>query len=111
MKKILVSLLGLVSINVSAQSNVSQNPFGLVYQGAIAKNEPGKVNIRPVKYHNSNGIEISANVYTPADYNENRQYPAIVVAHPNGGVKEQVAGLYAQLLAERGYITIEAFAQ
>ena len=80
----------------------------MVYRAAIARNEPGKVNIRSVKYHNSNGIEISANVYTPADYNENRQYSAIVVAHPNGGVKEQVAGLYAQLLAEQGYITIAA---
>ena len=32
----------------------------------------------------------------------------MVVAHPNGGVKEQVAGLYAQRLAEQGYITITA---
>jgi fermentation-respiration switch protein FrsA (DUF1100 family) len=32
----------------------------------------------------------------------------VVVAHPNGGVKEQVAGLYAQRLAEQGYITITA---
>lgn len=31
-----------------------------------------------------------------------------MVAHPNGGVKEQVAGLYAQRLAEQGYITITA---
>ncbi len=31
-----------------------------------------------------------------------------MVAHPNGGVKEQVAGLYAQLLAQQGYITIAA---
>lgn len=53
-----------------------------------------------------NGIKIAANVYTPAGYDAAKSYPAIVVAHPDGGVKEQVAGLYAQRLAELGYITI-----
>ena len=37
-----------------------------------------------------------------------KKYPTVVVAHPNGCVKEQVAGLYAQRLAEQGYITITA---
>lgn len=82
-----------------------QNPFTLAYGGAIAKNEPGKVNIHPVKYR-LGGLDIAANVYTPANYDPKKKYPAIVVAHPNGGVKEQVAGLYAQRLAEQGYITI-----
>ena len=82
-----------------------QNPFGLVYRGAITKNEPGKVNIHPVRYK-LGGLDIAANVYTPANHDPGRTYPAIVVAHPNGGVKEQVAGLFAQRLAEQGYITI-----
>jgi uncharacterized protein len=83
------------------------NPFGLVYDGAITENISGKVNIQPVTYQ-LNGIKIAANVYTPANFNSNKKYPAIIVAHPNGGVKEQTAGLYAQNLAEQGYITIAA---
>ncbi|WP_429145995.1 alpha/beta hydrolase [Aeromonas rivipollensis] len=84
-----------------------QNPFTLAYEGAITENIQGRVNLHPVKY-DLHGIQIAANVYTPADYDPAKTYPAVVVAHPNGGVKEQVAGLYAQRLAEQGYIAITA---
>jgi uncharacterized protein len=94
------------SIILSGQTSL-KNPFGLVYKDAISENVSGKVNIHKVSYK-LNGFDISANVYTPANYDPSKQYPAVVVAHPNGGVKEQVAGLYAQRLAELGYITIAA---
>ncbi|MBE0702843.1 MAG: alpha/beta hydrolase [Afipia sp.] len=81
--------------------------FTPVYRGAITANEMGKVNVHPVTYK-LHGLDIAANVYTPANYDPKQNYPAIVVAHPNGGVKEQTAGLYAQHLAEQGYITISA---
>lgn len=95
-----------ISIISLAQTKPA-NPFGLVYRDAITENVTGKVNIHPVTYK-LNGIDISANVYTPANYDPAKKYPAVVVAHPNGGVKEQVAGLYAQRLAESGYIAIAA---
>jgi len=84
-----------------------KNPYSLVYDGAITANVPDQVNIHSVKYPLS-GLDIAANVYTPADYDPTKRYAAVVIAHPNGGVKEQVAGLYAQHLAEHGYITITA---
>lgn len=94
----------------TAQTNLKryeQNPFTLVYEGAITENVKGKVNIHPVTYK-LHGIDIVANVYTPANYDASKKYPAVVVAHPNGGIKEQVAGLYAQRLAENGFIAIAA---
>ncbi len=112
-KKVAVALLlgGLMMMGMNGQAEAAApyhgNPYGLVYSDAITKNVPGKVNIRPVEYE-VEGIRVSANLYLPADYDENssKTYAAITVAHPNGGSKEQVAGLYAQRLAELGYITL-----
>lgn len=97
---------------VTAQNNqktksYQQNPWTLVYEGAITENRKGSVNLLPVNYR-LNGIEIAANVYMPVDYDSSKMYPAVVVAHPNGGTKEQTSGLYAQRLAEAGFITIVA---
>ncbi|TEY10431.1 alpha/beta hydrolase [Campylobacter sp. US18a] len=95
-----------------ALKNVSKNSFGLVYENAIAKNQKGWVNIKKVSYGIKNNKSV-ANLYLPVNFNAKLKYPAIVIAHPNGGVKEQVAGLFAQKLAELGYITLafDAFYQ
>ena len=117
-KKLITALMigGSMTMGVSGQiseaaANIT-NPYGLVYGNAITHNEAGKVNIRPVEYK-VEGIKVSANLYLPAGYEENgsKKYAAVTVAHPNGGSKEQVAGLYAQRLAELGYIAIAADAR
>lgn len=100
-------ITAMASVTAVHAADYKKNPFTLVYDGAITENVEGKVNIHPVKY-DLHDIQIAANVYTPTDYDPAKKYPAVVVAHPNGGVKEQVAGLYAQRLAEHGYITITA---
>jgi fermentation-respiration switch protein FrsA (DUF1100 family) len=105
-KYLSINIIMAITIMSSAQTK-HDNPFGLVYEDAIKENIPGKINIHLVTYK-LNGIAIAANVYTPANFNSSKSYPAVVVAHPNGGVKEQTAGLYAQRLAEAGYITIVA---
>ena len=104
LKKLVV--LGAVAMTISASgcaADYKNNPFGLVYDGAITANEPNAVNIHQVTYK-LNGLDIAANVYTPKGYDKTNKYPTIVIAHPNGSVKEQTAGLYAQRLAELGYI-------
>ncbi|MEG1210873.1 MAG: alpha/beta hydrolase [Leclercia sp.] len=100
-------LTAMAGVTSAHAADYKKNPFTLVYDGALTENITGKVNIHPVKY-DLHGIQIAANVYTPANYDPAKKYPTVVVAHPNGGVKEQVAGLYAQRLAEHGYITITA---
>ena len=63
-----------------------------------------KVNHRKITFHNRYGITLSADLYEPK--NADGKLPAIAVCGPFGAVKEQSSGLYAQTLAERGFLTI-----
>ena len=63
-----------------------------------------KVSHRKVTFHNRYGITLAADMYTPK--NAEGKLPAIAVCGPFGAVKEQCSGLYAQTLAERGFLTI-----
>ncbi len=69
MKKTLLTTLAVASsLAFACVANAAENnPFGLVYKGAIMENVKGKVNIHPVTY-TLNGLKIAANVYTPAGY-------------------------------------------
>lgn len=59
-----------------------------------------------VEFHNRFGIHIAADMYKPHKFDPAKKYRAIIVGTPYGGVKEQGAGIYAQAMAERGYVAL-----
>lgn len=63
-----------------------------------------KVNHSKITFHNRYGITLAADLYVPK--NAAGKLPAIAVSGPFGAVKEQSSGLYAQTMAERGFVTI-----
>ena len=63
-----------------------------------------KVEHKKVTFVNRYGITLAADLYKPK--NASGKYPAIAVSGPFGAVKEQCSGLYAQTMAEKGYLTI-----
>ena len=64
----------------------------------------GKVNHRKVTFINRYGITLAADLYEPKD--AKGKLPAIAVSGPFGAVKEQSSGLYAQTMAEKGFLTM-----
>lgn len=66
--------------------------------------QSSKVNHRKVTFHNRYGVTLAADLYEPREARE--KLPALAVSGPFGAVKEQASGLYAQAMAERGYLTI-----
>lgn len=51
-------------------------------------------------------LKIAGLIFFPNNFDKNKKYPAIVVTHPGGGVKEQCSSLYAWNLAQNGYIAL-----
>jgi fermentation-respiration switch protein FrsA (DUF1100 family) len=65
-----------------------------------------KVIHQKVSFNNRLGINLVADLYIPKNLDRSKKHSAIVVGGPYGAVKEQSAGLYAQTMAERGFVTI-----
>jgi hypothetical protein len=51
-------------------------------------------------------MKVVGNLFIPKDLSQNTKNPAIIVGHPMGAVKEQSANLYAQKMAEQGFVTL-----
>ena len=65
-----------------------------------------EVTRQPISYKNRFGIEVAADLYLSKDFDESKKHAAIIVGAPYGGVKEQGPGIYAQNMAERGFVAL-----
>lgn len=64
------------------------------------------VDVKKVTFKNRYGIELAGDLYTPKNIKKGEKLPAIAISGPFGAVKEQASGLYAQTLAQRGFVTL-----
>lgn len=87
---------------VSTQADRKANSTEGLYTFELDEN----VARQSVSYPNRYGITLVADLYTPKDLDTTKQYPAIVVGPPYSGVKEQGPGIYANELAQRGFIVL-----
>ena len=77
-----------------------------VVDGADNFYRSDKVAVQKVTFRNQYKMKVAGNLFIPKASDQNGKWPAIVVGHPMGAVKEQSANLYAQKLAERGFVTL-----
>lgn len=66
----------------------------------------GKVVLQKVRFNNLYHMNVAGNLYLPGSMDKGTRYPAIIVGHPMGAVKEQSANLYAVKMEERGFVTL-----
>lgn len=62
--------------------------------------------LKQVRFKNLFGLSVAGNLFTPKSLKKGQKLPAIVVGHPMGATKEQSSNLYAQRLAEMGFVTL-----
>ncbi len=106
---VMVTIISAMALPAKAES---ENPYNmmktenlsLVQEWDKTFPQSEKVNHSKVTFRNRYGITLAADLYMPK--NMTGKLPAIAVSGPFGAVKEQVSGLYAQKLAENGFLTI-----
>lgn len=90
--------------SINSSSTIQVENLKLVKEWDKVFPQSNKVNHKKVTFVNRYGITLAADMYTPKNYSG--KLPAIAVSGPFGAVKEQSSGLYAQEMAERGFLTI-----
>lgn len=101
LKKILLGLLMFILIiGAENMTMAKETKWDKVFAKSV------KVEVQKVEFVNRFGIKLAGDLYTPKTLKQNEKLPAIAISGPFGAVKEQASGLYAQTLAERGFITL-----
>lgn len=100
----ITALTGCVNNRTNQKTNNQMEPLKLTTEWDKTFPRSEKVDHRKVTFTNRYGITLAADIYVPK--NAEGKLPAIVVSGPFGAVKEQASGLYAQTMAERGFLTI-----
>ena len=103
MKKILIVLAG-IALLASCGNNKNTNDMNLTQEWDKTFPKSDLVEHSKVTFHNHYGITLVADMYVPKG--SEGKLPAIAVSGPFGAVKEQSSGIYAQHMAERGFLTI-----
>jgi len=99
MKK-LIPALGLISVIFIGTAGADEmKTYDNFYQSQ-------QLNTEKVRFNNQYRMQVVGNLFMPKDLIADKSYPAIIVGHPMGAVKEQSSNLYAQKLAEQGFITL-----
>ncbi len=87
----------------STQAPVQQSA---VVEGADNFYKSNQVTMQRVTFKNQYNMQVVGNLFIPKALDQNAKNSAIIVGHPMGAVKEQSANLYAQKLAEQGFVTL-----
>jgi len=98
------SLSGVTTMSYADTTNPNA-PVSMIAKWDKTFAESDKVEHRKVSFPNRYGITLVADLYVPKDRGD-RKLAAIAVSGPFGAVKEQSSGLYAQTLAEKGFVTL-----
>ena len=99
-----VSVAALMLLACKSNTNQNMSTLNLTREWDKTFPQSELVNHSKVTFHNRYGIELAADMYVPKD--AAGRLPAIAVSGPFGAVKEQSSGLYAQHMAERGFVAM-----
>lgn len=100
----IAAALGLMALGSATASAQDMPPADAGGADNFYKNE--KLNMEKVTFENQYKMKVAGNLFTPEGMDRKQRYPAIIVGHPVGAVKEQSANLYAAKMAEQGFVTL-----